>query len=101
MLLFQIFETIIQRDVLGRHTSLRITPKASKPYIHRLIEVNWYMSINEPPLAQVWPRGGQLMNRDWFTPYGKKGATIIHTVWPALFDHKDGILADRGICLVK
>ncbi|XP_053399414.1 uncharacterized protein LOC128557019 [Mercenaria mercenaria] len=99
--LIEIFETLVQRDVLSRFTALRITPKATKPYIHRLVEINWFMSIHEPQLAQVWPRGGQLMNRDWFTPYGKKGATVIHTVWPALFYHKEGTLAERGICLVK
>ncbi|KAL4231004.1 hypothetical protein ACF0H5_011377 [Mactra antiquata] len=99
--LLEIFEGVVQRDVITRYTSLRTIPKSTRPYMHRLLEINWYMSMHEPPMAQVWPRGGQLMNRDWFIPYNKKGATIIHTVWPALLYHKDGLLADRGICMVK
>lgn len=91
----------MQKDVLNRLSSLRTIPKAARPYIHKIVEVNWFMAIHEPPMAQVWPRGGQLMNRDWFTPYEKKGATVIHTVWPALFYHKEGNIAERGICVVK
>ncbi|KAH3833567.1 uncharacterized protein LOC127879538 [Dreissena polymorpha] len=99
--LVDIFEQLAQRDVIARNTSLRVTPKSVRPYIQKLIEVNWLMALQEPPMAQLFPRGGQLMNRDWFTAYSKKGATVIHTVWPALFLHREGALAERGVCVVK
>lgn len=91
----------MQKDVINKLTPLRITPKSTRPYIQKLVETNWLMALQDPPMAQAWPRGGQLMNRDWFNVYSKKGATIIHTVWPALFTQKDGPIAEKGICLVK
>jgi len=53
----------VQKEVIGRNTALRAVPKSVRPYMARLIEVNWLMAIQEPQLAQVWPRGGQLVNR--------------------------------------
>ena len=97
----QIFEALVQRDVLSKYTPIRITPKSVRPYLTRLIEVNWMMSLQDPPLAQLWPRHGQLMNRETFQSYGKKGATVLHTVWPALLLHKDGLIAAKGLCFVK
>ena len=87
--------------MLPKHTSLRITPKSTRPYIHRLVERVWFMSIHEPSLVQVWARPGQILNRDTFVSYNKKGATVLHTVWPAVLYQKEGLVAEKGICLTK
>ena len=91
----------MQRDVVSKLTALRITPKSTRPYIQRLVETNWLMTLQDTPMIQVWARGGQLMNREWFTAYSRKGATVIHTVWPALLVQRDGAVAERGVCQVK
>lgn len=77
---------------------LQLTKELNE-YIKALVDIVWYMCIQQPPLEVVWGQKGKKFNKEQFRYSGKKGQKFGLTVWPAVLYHSEGPLASPGYAI--
>ncbi|KAL3879275.1 hypothetical protein ACJMK2_031577 [Sinanodonta woodiana] len=72
--------------------------KLIQTYILECVQLCWLMHIQTPPLClDLKTIKGQVVDKNSYMEYTKKGKKIAFVVWPALFLHEDGPVLRKGV----
>lgn len=64
-----------------------------------LVELTWYMVIQDPPMSLQFINNGEKMDEKVFKPYSRTGNIALVCVWPALTLHSGGPIVSKGFAL--
>ncbi|XP_056009572.1 uncharacterized protein LOC130051577 [Ostrea edulis] len=68
-------------------------------YMDSLVELTWYMVIQDPPMSLQFINNGEKMDEKVFKPYSRTGNIALVCVWPALTLHSGGPIVSKGFAL--
>lgn len=92
----------VQEKFKEKNTTRYGEDKRIAKYVDILLELIWYMVIQDPPMVLKFIRKGDKMEKEGlFKPYSKTGVVAEECVWPALLLHEGGPIIARGFALPR